>query len=816
LYLASRPPKPSSTVPFRRDRDFIDRGDLLSRVDERCSQPAGRAALVGLGGVGKSQLAIEHTHRTRERSPDTWVFWVHASNAARFEQGYRDIADVVKIAGREDPKAHIFKLVHDWLRGYEGKWLMILDNVDDAGFLVNGQAVIQSQSNDSRCQTLRPLRDYLPQSQNGSILITTRSQESALKLSERNDLIPVDPMDASNAVELLNKKLESTGQRNDKDLVELAAALEFMPLAIVQAASYISQRAPRCSVRQYLEDIRKSDRKQSSLLNHKGGELRRDSEAKNSIIITWQISFKHIYETRQSAAELLSLMSFFDSQGIPETLVRGRAGEAEHEIREGRDDDRVQSDEGSDSELNDDDGFEMDVRTLRDFSFISTTSDPTVFEMHRLIQLATRKWLEANEQLEKWKEQYIKILYEELPNGEYENWTYCRALFPHAKSAVTQRPKGDGSSREWASLLHKAAWYAWRTGSITEAVDLSEIAMKVRKKILGQEHKETLSSIGMVGLAYSLGGRWKEAEKLQLQVMETTKRVLGEEHPDMLSSIANMASTYRNQGRWKEAEELEVRVIETRKRVLGEEHPSTLSSMANLASTYWSQGRWKEAEELDVRVMEIMKRVLGEEHPDTLSSMANMASTYMNQGRWKEAEELDVRVIEITKRVLGEEHPDTLSSIANLASTYRNQGRWKEAEELEVRVMEITKRVLGEEHPDTLSSIANLASTYWNQGRWKEAEELDVRVIEIRKRVLGKEHPDTLTSINNFTFILKDKGEDEKAIALMEECVRKRKQVLSQDHPFTKESEDTLSRWRIEGLHLGSLGKDIDSTAAGE
>ena len=103
FYLASRPPEPCSTVPFRRDPDFVDRVDLLSRVDERCLQPAGRAALVGLGGVGKSQLAIEYTHRTRERSPDTWVFWVHASNAARFEQGYRDIADVIKIAGREDP-----------------------------------------------------------------------------------------------------------------------------------------------------------------------------------------------------------------------------------------------------------------------------------------------------------------------------------------------------------------------------------------------------------------------------------------------------------------------------------------------------------------------------------------------------------------------------------------------------------------------------------------------------------------------------------------------------------------------------------------
>ena len=106
-------------------------------------------------------------------------------------------------------------LVHDWLRGCEGKWLIILDNVDDADFLVNVQSVIQSQSDDFGRQTLRPLRDYLPQSQNGSILITTRSQESALKLSEWNDLIPVDPMDVSNAVELLDKRLELTGQRND-------------------------------------------------------------------------------------------------------------------------------------------------------------------------------------------------------------------------------------------------------------------------------------------------------------------------------------------------------------------------------------------------------------------------------------------------------------------------------------------------------------------------------------------------------------------------------------------------------------------------
>ncbi|MDI1492406.1 MAG: hypothetical protein OHK93_003620 [Ramalina farinacea] len=793
LYLASPPPKPFSTVPFRRDPDFVDRGDLLSRVDERCSEPAGRAALVGLGGVGKSQIAIEHTHRTRERSPETWVFWVHASNAARFEHGYRDIADVVEIAGREDPQANMYKLVHDWLCRCEGKWLMVLDNVDDADYLIKRQAVIQSQSSDSGRQTPPPLRDYLPQSQNGSILITTRSQKSALEFSEQNELIQVDPMDASNAIELLDKKLESIGQRNDKDLVELAAILEFMPLAIVQAASYISQLSPRYSARQYIEEFQKSDRKKSSLLNHEGGKLRRDGEAKNSIIITWQISFEHIHQTSRPAAELLSLMSFFDPQGIPEILVRGRAGDAEHKIREGKSDNGVQSDTDSESELNDDDEFEMDVRTLRDSSFISITSDPKVFEMHRLVQLATRKWLEANEQLEKWKEQYIKILYEELPNGQYENWTYCRALFPHAKSAVTQRPKGDRSLREWASLLHNAAWYALRMGSITEAVDLSEIAMKVREKILGQEHKETLSSINMVGSVYNLGGRWDKAEELEVRVMETTKRVLGEEHPDTLTSMANLASTYWNQGRWKEAEELDVRVMETTKRVLGEEHPDTLTSMANLASIYRNQGRWKEAEELDVRVMETRKRVLGEEHPSTLTSMANLASTYRNQGRWKEAEELDVRVMETTKRVLGEEHPDTLTSMANLASTYRNQGRWKEAEELDVRVMETRKRVLGEEHPDTLTSMANLASTYWNQGRWKEAEELDVRVMETTKRVLGEEHPDTLTSMANLASTYRNQGRWKEAEELDVRVMETTKRVLGEEHPDTLTSMANLA-----------------------
>ena len=344
--------------------------------------------------------------------------------------------------------------MHDWLCDSKNRnWVLILDNINDTHFLVDAQL-----GDPDRVPRL--LREYLPQSQNGSILITSRNREAALKLVEQSDIIAVEPMDEAQALALFEKKLGKQGE--SQDVAELAAALEFMPLAIVQAAAYISQRAPRCSVRQYLEEFQKSDRKKTSLLNYEGGQLRRDWEAKNSIIITWQISFDYIRQTRLSAANLLSLMSFFDHQGIPEALLRnqtkqGNAGQAQRG-RSGNDD--TDDDEDSESQSSVSDEFEDDVLALRNYSFIFVNKDTTTFEMHGLVQIATRKWLEANGQLEKWKQQYIKNHYVEFPTGEFQNWKKCQALFPHAKSAATQRPEEQVSLIEWASLLYKAVSYA--------------------------------------------------------------------------------------------------------------------------------------------------------------------------------------------------------------------------------------------------------------------------------------------------------------------------------------------------------------------
>ncbi|KAH7318969.1 hypothetical protein BKA65DRAFT_569095 [Rhexocercosporidium sp. MPI-PUGE-AT-0058] len=793
------PPNPSLVIPFSRDADFVERG-ILDQIHQKCAVLGSRTALVGLGGVGKSQLAIEYAYRTRDRSPETWVFWVHASNSARFEQSFREFADRIKITGRQNPTANIFQLVHDWLCDEKkGKWALILDNVDDAGFLIEARRNGQDRpTKPADSGALRPLVSYLPQCQHGTILITTRTKVVALQLVEDNNLIAVEPMDKVDAVVLLEKKL---GIREDSDtdcrqgnIGELAAVLEYMPLAIVQAAAYISQRAPRCSVSKYLDKFRKSDSEKTSLLDNNAGHLRRDREAKNSIIITWHISFEHIHHSRPSAADLLSLMSLFDRQGIPEQLVRHR-----HEIesfnarpiqrltrlfrhktvgREGRD---AKSD-GRDHD------FEEDLLVLRNYAFISVSEIQSAFEMHALVQLAMRAWLKAKGDLERWQRYYCKILYNEFPTAEYENWVRCQELFPHAQSAAAQKPEAEESLKDWASLMYKAAGYAWRMGKGVEAENMAVYAAKVRKKILGDKHSDTLNGIAMVGLAYKLNGRWDEAKKLEVQVMKTRKTKFGVDHPFTLISMTNLASTYRDQGQWDEAKRLFVQVIEIRTTKFGVDHHSTLTSMADLASTYQDQGRWDKAEKLEGQVIEISKRTLGTDHPNTLNSMANLASTFKAQGRWDAAEELSVQVLELSKKKLGADHPQTLNNMANLASTYYNQGRWDAAEELFVQVMEIRKKKFGVDYPAMLSSMGNLAATYRSQGRWDVAEELGVQVIETSKKKLGADHPDTLTSMANLAATYRNQGRLDAAEELEVQVMETSKKKLGVDHPSTLNS----------------------------
>ncbi|CAG8410992.1 unnamed protein product [Penicillium salamii] len=283
-----------------------------------------------------------------------------------------------------------------------------------------------------------------------------------------------------------------------------------MPLAIVQAASYIRNQAPRFSVSQYLKHFLGSDREATKLLKKEAGHLYRDWEAKNSILVTWQISFDYIRQTKSSAAQLLSLMSFFDQQGILENLIRDRpkgncisSSELPSDSSDGGTSD---SDSGPD--------FEDDVTTLRAYSFISVIENSTLFTMHRLVQLTTRAWLKSHGQIDQWRGEFISTLCDEFPTGEYENWEQCRSLFPHVKTAMSQRPESLETLRKWATLLYRCAWYALESGNIAELREMASRSSKERLKNFGAENQETLDSTTILAIAHRLEGRWEHAEQL--------------------------------------------------------------------------------------------------------------------------------------------------------------------------------------------------------------------------------------------------------------------------------------------------------------
>ncbi|KAK4034123.1 hypothetical protein C8A01DRAFT_49431 [Parachaetomium inaequale] len=303
--------------------------------------------------------------------------------------------------------------------------------------------------------------------------------------------------------------------------------------------------APRSSPGKYLGEFRESERKRSKLLEHDAGDLRRDGGASNAILTTWQISFDYIQSERRSAADLLSLMSFFDRQGIPAWVVKPSQAAKD----------------------------EIQARGLEEAG--EGDSDDS-----------------SNDDLETFKQQCIERVAALFPTGEYENWVTCRSRFAHIQLVLSYRPSKE-TVETWATLIYNRGWYIYISilsrvlldrGQWEEAEKLqlgaehpdtlatiNNLVMEILKTKLGADHLDTLTSMNNLALIYLDQGRWEEAEKL----------FLGADHPSTLTSMANLASTLSNQGRWEEAEKLEV------------QHPDTPTSIASLASTYRNQGRWR-------------------------------------------------------------------------------------------------------------------------------------------------------------------------------------------------------------------------------
>ncbi|XTI94184.1 hypothetical protein V2W45_1473413 [Cenococcum geophilum] len=603
-------------VPLARNKKFVGRSAQLNELEANLFTEGHcpKFAIIGLGGVGKTQIALELAYRIREKHPDCSVFWVPATSAENLQQAYVGVGQQLRIIGLEDKEEDIKKLVqHHLSQENAGQWLLIMDNADDMDMWF--------KKSDINTNTTR-LIDYLPRSSKGSIVFTTRSRKAAVKFADRN-VIQVTEMDRDAATQVLRNSLINKEISNDHAVVQLLRQLTFLPLAIVQAAAYINEND--ISLAEYLSLLDDREENIVEVLSEDFEDEGRYHDIKNPIATTWLISFEQIRIRDALAADYLSFMSCIDPKAIPLSLLP--PAQSKKKIIDA-------------------------IGTLSAYSFITKRPDNQSLDIHRLVHLATRNWLRAQNLLSEWIAKAIAQLADVFPNDNHKNRILWRTYLPHAQ-------------------------YVYAPGLFQE------------------NFKGSLLLFQKFGLCLLSDGRWDEAEQPFMQVMEASARVLGKDHPSTLTSMANLASTFWNQGRWKEAEELEVQVMEMRKR---------------------NQGRWKEAEELkvqeaeelNVQVMETRKRVLGQEHPDTLTSMANLVSMYRNQGRWKEAEELEVQVMETRKRVLGHEHPDTLTTMNNLAFTWKLQCRDNKALALMEECFKLRKKKLGPDHPNTMSSLRAL------------------------------------------------------------------------------------------------------------
>jgi eukaryotic-like serine/threonine-protein kinase len=322
-------------------------------------------------------------------------------------------------------------------------------------------------------------------------------------------------------------------------------------------------------------------------------------------------------------------------------------------------------------------------------------------------------------------------------------------------------------------------------GLHAEAAKQLERALELRRRVLGPEHPDTLTTMNNLASVYDIEGKFAETEALDTQILEIRRRVLGPEHPDTLASMMNLGTVYGDEAKYAQAEALDSRTLEIKRRVLGAENPATLRSIYNLAIIYEREGKYAQAEELNRETLEIRRRILGPEHPSTLSSMNNLAIDYEDEGKYAEAEELDKQTLEIKRRVLGPEHRNTLNSMNNLAIVYEREGKYAQAEALFGQTLEISRRVLGPEHFSTLNCMDNLATVYGDEGKYTQAEALDSQTLEIERRVLGAEHQFTLNTVNSLIVEYQKQGNYARAESYAAQALAARRRTMGPEHPDT-------------------------------
>ncbi|MDJ0705956.1 MAG: TIR domain-containing protein [Leptolyngbyaceae cyanobacterium MO_188.B28] len=524
-------PGATQTLPFLRTPFFTGREALLEAIHTMLNS-RGRVALSGLGGIGKTQIALEYAYR--HQAGYERVFWVRAEQPEELVSEYVALAKVLQIPGaQQEDQLAVVTLAKQWLATHDG-WLLVLDNADD----------------------LRQVRPYLPAS-SGHILLTTRAQS----LGDLAQALPVNQMGKEEGALFLLRRSKVIGEQADfSEALEteqglarqLTIEMDGLPLALDQAGAYIEDQC--LSLEEYLELFQT---KKAELLRERG---RLDPDHP-SVTVTFTLVFEKVAAANELAANLVRACAFLSPDAIPEEIFSDGVKELGDPLSP-----------LAVSKL----ALTKAIAEAARFSLISRNPRTKTLTIHRLVQEVLRGEMDGETQ-KNWSETVMQAVTAVFPNAEYENWPQCDRLLPQSQKAAQLISDYGVESKTAALLLSRVGYYFDKLGRYGEAEPLLVEALGMTKRLLGDEHPDVARSLNNLAALYDSQGRYGEAEPLYVEALGMRKRLLGDEHPAVANTLWNLGAMRYQQQQFVEAEALLLEALPIYQKALGENHPNTQS-----------------------------------------------------------------------------------------------------------------------------------------------------------------------------------------------------------------------------------------------
>lgn len=689
-----------TNLPFERNPFFTGREEILIDLHEAFTKKsAGSAtqAISGLGGLGKTQTAIEYAYRHRDEYKA--VFWVQADTQLALITGFVEIARLVDLPEKDaqNPDDAVRAAIH-WTEVNYG-WLIIFDNADKPE-LVKG---------------FRP--------RNGDVLLTSRAQVfDALGIAKPFE---IDVMLPGEALKFLFTRTgrDHSNAAEREAAAQLAEQLGYLPLALEQAGAFITAKKAR--FKDYLAGYRK---RRLELLDESGPVT---GDYPESVATTWAMNFGEIEKGSAAASDLLRASALLSPDSIPlELITEGKLelGPALSTALTNVADDPLALNEV--------------LEPLTRYSFIRLDSDLQTYSIHRLVQEVLRDGMDADTQ-RLWAERIIRALNNTFPSVEFETWPLFERFLPHARAAVGLIEKWDITLAEAARLLNQVATYYHDRGQYANAEPLLNRALAIHEMLLKTEDPALALSLNNLAILYNAQGRYAEAEPLYQRSLAIDEKTFGPNDPNVAADLNNLAELYRAQGKYAEAEGLHLRSLAIKETALGSEDTGVAQSLNNIAVLYMEQGRHSEAEPLLKRALLIREKALGPNHPKVASTLNNLAALYRERSDYALAEPLYRRSLAIKEAALGPEHPSVATTLNSLALFYYNHGNFSEAEPMYKQSLSIYEKALGQDHPSVATVLDNYALLLRATQRDAEAGEIEARAEAIRAKY---SQPDSLKS----------------------------------------------------------------------